>query len=269
MNQFTYRIKTPLFLLTLLSSFALNAESVTQSSNAKALVDSLTGSGVTVSGETLTAADSSQSGTFRGFNFLTDNEMDAGVVLSTGNIAHLVNGTPSSNTADDKITAFSPTPVNDSDLGNGVYDPVKLSFNVTPKHETLIIDFMFGSEEYTEYANIGFSDKMRILVNGVDCALTPDGQQVSIDSVNKDVNASLFKNNDHDDGGASFATEMDGFTRVMSCRQAVDPGVSIPVVIGVSDERDSAYDSWVFFRADSLRSEPSSDHGDALTLKEP
>ena len=256
-------IKIPLAVSALLSSFSLQAEGVSQTSNATTLINSLQGSGVSIAGESITATNSNQTGTFTGFNFLTDNEMDEGVLLSTGNVADLVNGVPSSNTADDTGTIFNASSVNDGDLGNGIYDPVKLNFNVTPTYNTLIIDFMFGSEEYTEYVDSGFNDKMRILVDGADCALTPDGQQFSIDAVNSTDNAPLFTNNDLNDGGASYATEMDGFTRVLSCRSTVTPGVSIPMVIGVSDDGDGDYDSWAFFRAQSLRSEPNGDYGDA------
>jgi hypothetical protein len=263
MKRLSYRLRIPLSLLALFSSCDLNAESVSQNSDATTLVNSLAGNGVTVSGETLTATDSRQSGTFSGFNFLTNNEMDEGVLLSSGNIASLVNGSPSSNTLDYTTTVFNAYSVNDSDLGDSIFDPVKLSFNVTPQYDTLIIDFMFGSEEYTEYVDQGYNDKMRILVDGTDCALTPDGQQFSIDSVNNNVNAALFNNNDLNDGGASFATEMDGFTGLMSCRVSVTPGDSIPVVIGLSEEGDANFDSWAFFRAQSLRSEASSDYGDA------
>ncbi|MCU7829212.1 MAG: choice-of-anchor L domain-containing protein [Candidatus Thiodiazotropha sp. (ex Myrtea sp. 'scaly one' KF741663)] len=253
----------PLMLLLLFSSVESYAESVTATTNATTLTNSLSGSGVTVSGEVLTGTDASQSGTFTGFNFLTNNEMDDGVLLSTGNVADLVNGPPTTNLADDTGTEFNPIAVNDGDLGNSIFDPVKLTFNVTPQYDTLIIDFMFGSDEYTEYVNGGYNDKMRIIVNGTDCALTPDLQVFSIDSVNTTVNAPLFNNNDLNDGGASFASEMDGFTRVLSCRVTVTPNVSIPIVIGVSDDGDADFDSWAFFRAQSLRSEPCCDLGDA------
>ncbi|MCU7810390.1 MAG: choice-of-anchor L domain-containing protein, partial [Candidatus Thiodiazotropha sp. (ex Notomyrtea botanica)] len=257
------RKQVPLILFLLFFSVESYAESVTATTNATTLINSLSGSGVTVSGEALTGTDASQSGTFTGFNFLTNNEMDAGVLLSTGNVADLVNGPPTTNLADDTGTVFNPIAGNDADLGNSIFDPVKLTFNVTPQYDTLIIDFMFGSDEYTEYVMGGFNDKMRIIVDGTDCALTPDGQVFSIDSVNTTVNAPLFNNNDLNDGGASFASEMDGFTRVLSCRVTVTPNVSIPIVIGVSDDGDGDYDSWAFFRAQSLRSEPCCDLGDA------
>ena len=106
------------------------------------------------------------------------------------------------------------------------------------------------------------------------CALTPDGQVFSIDTVNDaanftpdsgaapSVNPSLYINNDPSNGG-TLASEMDGFTKLVSCRASVTPNVSIPVVVGVSDDGDGEFDSWVFFRAQSLRSEPASDFGDA------
>ena len=75
---------------------------------------------------------------------------------------------PTTNTADDITTEFNGTAVNDPDLGNNIYDPVKLTFNVTPQFDTLIFDFVFGSDEYNEFVNGGFNDKMRIIVDGAD-----------------------------------------------------------------------------------------------------
>ena len=265
MNNPKSWIKILIVLMALMSSMGALAESVSISTSAATLVSSLEGPGVTTSSPVLTQRDGSQrqAGSFTGYNFLTDNEMDEGVVLSTGIVTNLVNGPPTTNTVDNMGTEFNTSATNDADLGNGIYDPVKLNFNVTPTYNTLIIDFLFGSDEYTEYVDGGYNDKMRILVNGSDCALTPDGQQFSIDAVNTTDNAPLFNNNDLNDGGASHATEMDGFTRVLSCRTTVTPGVSIPMVIGVSDDGDADYDSWAFFRAQSLRSEPNGDYGDA------
>jgi len=246
------------------------------------MVSELTGDGLVITSPVFSGVNM-QAGTFSGYSFLFGDGFDSGIVLGTGNV---VDAVAAVNNADNTGTiasgaAFPGTLVNDPDLGS-VYDPVKVSFDVTPSFDTLILDFVFGSEEYNEFVNAGFNDNMRILVNGANCALTPDGQVFSIDAVNDRANfppaagvsgpssnPTLFVNNDpglnfgETPVTPPFATQIDGFTKTISCRASVTPGVANTVVIGIADDGDGTYDSWVFFRARSLRAEPGFDFGDA------
>ena len=224
------------------------------------IIDKLKGDGVTIDSPAFVAENNSQAGIFSDYSFLFGNKVNEGVIFSTGTSSDVV-GT---NSADNTRTRFNDTVVNDPLFGN-VYDLVKLSFNVTPTENTLIVDYVFGSEEYNEYVNGGYNDFIRIFVNGNNCAVTANGLVVSIDAVNNSTNSFLYKDNDYGDFNPNFPyrTEMDGFTKTVSCRYPVTPGVSIPVVIGMADDGDASLDSWAFFRAHSLRSEPSDEFGDA------
>lgn len=164
-------------------------------------------------------------------------------------------------------------------------DLATIKFNVTPTENTLIVEYVFGSDEYNEYVATTYNDFIKVLVNGANCALTPDGQNVTINAINDranypprngtngaSANPFLYINNDPglDDGliiqevsTATHNTEMDGFTRTLSCRAPVTPGVSAAVEIGIADGGDASIDSWAFFKAHSLRSEPGDEFGDA------
>ncbi|ARD45756.1 choice-of-anchor L domain-containing protein [Colwellia sp. PAMC 21821] len=254
------------------------------------LVNRLSGNGLTITNPVFSGGDT-QVGVFDNFGFLLDptgaNDFSSGVILSTGSVEPVV-ATGGSNDLDNQGYAIAPSepfgsPTDDPDLGSG-YDHAKLTFTVLPTFDTLILDFVFGSDEYNEYVNSGFNDKLQILVGGTNCALTPDNQVFSINTVNRSSeyqgefrtqtlpseNPELYINNDpglNDNGNeastANFATQMDGFTKRVSCRAAVTPNQAVNVVVGISDDGDEGLDSWAFFRAKSLRAEPGGDLGDA------
>ena len=262
------RLKTILavtgLLLCVLAHAPARAENVSPKDDVTvtltSIIDELKGDGVTIDSPAFVAENNSQAGIFSDYSFLFGASVNEGVIFSTGTASDVVG----SNTADNTRTRFNDTVNNDPLFGN-VYDLVKLSFNVTPTENTLIVDYVFGSEEYNEYVNGGYNDFIRIFVNGNNCAVTANGLIVSIDAINNSANSFLYKDNDYGDFNPNFPyrTEMDGFTKTVSCRYPVTPGVSIPVVIGMADDGDASLDSWAFFRAHSLRSEPSDEFGDA------
>ncbi|MDO7086691.1 choice-of-anchor L domain-containing protein, partial [Pseudocolwellia sp. AS88] len=269
-----------------------NGESVAQKDNTTVtttdIINSLSGNGLVIDSVVFTGNDV-QIGLFNNYNFLFDpsgtEDFNDGVVISTGAVEEVV-GT---NDSDNNTSTFAGISGSDPDLGDG-FDHAKLSFNVTPAFDTLILDFVFGSEEYNEYVYSGFNDKLKILVGPTDdpstfnCALTPDNQGFSIDSVNDATNfppvagdnskassnPELYINNDpglqtDETPATTIDTEMDGFTKRVTCRADVSGSIGVPiqVVVGISDDGDRTLDSWAFLKAKSLRSEPGSDYGDA------
>ena len=277
-------------LLTHVSS--ASAETVTPIDDPAVTEDSmaslLAGPGVTVSGATYSTSylvnegpwynpdmqpNKFQAGEFSGYSFLLGSGFDAGVILSTGNVTSVLGPNDSVQTS----RVWSNSSVNDPDLGSGIYDVVKFSFDVVPENEVLVIDFTFGSDEYLEYVGDAFNDLARVIVNGTNCALTPAGDEVSINNIHSTalpppIDGRSYPNNNDgisnsgiyvDNASAAFNTEMDGFTRRLSCRVAVVPGQTVNVVTGLADAGDAQLDSWILFRADSIRSEPVADYGDA------
>ena len=253
------------FSLVLLFATGARAESVTELGflspvTEATMANTLAGPGLTVSGASF-SGNHHQGGEFEGFAFLLGNDFDKGVILSTGR-AQSVLGPNSSDKTSDRMWLFHS---HDDDLGGRVYDPAKLSFTAVPQFDVLLLDFVFGSEEYTEFVGDSYNDVARILVNGSNCALTPAGDEVRVNNINAASanNSALYINNDLDDGGASFHTEMDGFTRRMTCRVPVTPGLPVSVTVGTADIYDNRLNSWILFRARSMRSEPANDFGDA------
>ena len=273
--------------ITLAETVGTKGESVAQKDDSTItttdLVNRLTGSGITITSSNF-VGDNIQVGVFDNFGFLLDptgdNDFSSGVILSTGSVEPVV-ATGGSNTADNQSTTISGTVSLDNELEESGFDHAKLQFTIEPEFDTLILDFVFGSEEYNEYVNSGFNDKLKIMVDGTNCALTPDNQAFSIDTVNRagefppavgtagpSINPELFINNDPGANSgevstANFTTEMDGFTKRVTCRASVTPNQEVSVIVGVTDDGDATLDSWAFFRAKSLRAEPGGDLGDA------
>ncbi|MEE3160347.1 MAG: Ig-like domain-containing protein, partial [Pseudomonadota bacterium] len=258
---------------------SLHAEEVLPLSNSQVTVDTmaelLSGPGVQISNPSYIirtgGSNQSQAGQFSGYEFLLGDDFGQGVILSSGDVVDVLGP----NSAADTETQFNTRSIEDSVFGGRVYDPVKFVFSVVPQEDVLVLDFIFGSEEYLEYVG-AFNDVAKILVDGSNCALTPGGDEVSINNIHSDQlpspdSSDRPNNNDGisnsglflDNTGGAFDVEMDGFTRRLSCRVGVTPGQEVVVTAGLADRGDARYDSWLLFRAGSVRSEPATDFGDA------
>jgi hypothetical protein len=262
------------------SASNIYAESVVTLEDAELLVDDIAseilGTALTLTDVAYSGEDA-QIGTFSDFEFLFGNDFGTGILLGTGKVRSVMADV---NTDDKATTEFSEDSVNDADLGQNVYDPAKLSLTFYPSYSTITLDFIFGSEEYNEYVGSKYNDRIEILVNGQNCAKTPDGKSFSVNTVNdranypplfakdglvESANPELYVNNDpgtdsrknpavSEDSVSLYQTEMDGYTKLIRCTATVLPNEENSLVIGIVDEGDAKYDSWVFFRSNSLTS---------------
>ncbi|MCP5325103.1 MAG: choice-of-anchor L domain-containing protein [Oceanospirillaceae bacterium] len=222
------------------------------------IVNTLAGDGLVISNPQI-SGDVAQFGQFDGFADLFGPRFNRGLLISSGKVTSVLGG----NTSNSTSNTISSDGIYDAVLGQWVYDTVELTFTVTPQFDTLIFDYVFGSEEYNEYVGSKYNDKMQILVNGQNCAQTPDGQVLSINALNLNKNKLLYRNNDRDLKPIPYLTQMDGFTKVLSCRTHVNANQANTITVVLSDVGDSKYNSWAFFSARSLSAQPGSDYGDA------
>ena len=246
---------------------------ITQSSNATTLANEILGTGVSLVGTPTLVRNNAgdlpepvQSGTFSNFGSVIGAQIDSGVILSTGDVNSLASTT---NTVDNDSDRHGHAEASvggfTNPTGRDLEDPVVLTFDVVPTKTTLLIDLVFGSDEYNEFANGAYNDAFQIFVDGTNCALTADGQPISINGVNATNNAYFYNSNDPSDGTPTpFATEMDGFTGVATCRVDVVPFSTVTIELGLADDGDDAFNTWAMFAADSVRSEPPNDYGDAF-----
>jgi hypothetical protein len=236
------------------------------------LVNALVGGGVTISNVTYTGANGA-AGTFSGGT--TSIGFDSGIVLSSGKVqtdddlacsrgvegpnnCHELGG-PDGNSnstnfglpGDADLTALS---------GFATFDATVLEFDFVPQLSTAQFQYVFSSEEYSDFANTRFNDVFAFLVNGVNCALVPGtSDPVSVNTINNGQDTGgdptphhpeLFRDNVRPT--VTIDSQMDGLTVVLTCTANVNPGVPNHMKLAIADASDSILDSAIFLRAQSF-----------------
>lgn len=261
-------MKNKLLILAVLVIASIQGQAqltVTSGNPVNAIVDSLVGTGVTVSNITYTG-NASARGLFScagGCNL----GIAKGIFLSTGNAGQ----TPTSPPSDFHNTDLGAS--GDAQLNMIVsplltQDAAVLEFDFTPAADSIGFRFVFGSEEYNEFVNAGFNDVFAFYISGPgivgskNLALIPSTTiPVSIDNVNNGnsggvatgpcTNCAYYTDNVANGGGAIF---FDGFTHVINAGTAVQPCQTYHMKFAIADVGDGAYDSGVFLEAKSFTS---------------
>lgn len=232
--------------------------------NAQALAECLLGTGLTVTGATLTAAPAAVGAFSAGMTVLG---IDAGVVLSTGDVDSLAR----TNLFEDMSTDnFAPGDASlDVLLDPGgltvTFDAAVLLIDFTAATSgTLNLSYVFGSDEYNEYVDDQFNDLFAIFLDGTApannialtagaCATT-SGLNIAINSVNCGIdgtdtgapNCACYRDNT----GATIETELDGLTEVFVASAPLTAGPH-QLKIAIADAADSIYDAAVFIKCQS------------------
>lgn len=235
------------------------------------MANALVGSGVTVSSVTYTGANRA-AGTFSGGlgSILFDN----GIVLDSGKVqTHpgdptCSRGVEGPNTCheqfSDNSTAFGTA--GDADLttlaGHPTHDASILEFDFVPQQATIQFQYVFSSEEYSNFSNTPFNDVFGFFVNGTNCALVPGtNQPVSINTINNGNdaggdptphNAAFFRDNVRPT--PTIDSQMDGLTTILTCNATVNAGVTNHMKLAIADASDNILDSAVFLKGGSLTS---------------
>lgn len=187
----------------------------------------------------------------------------SGLVMASGNI-DAAGGNAGGSTS---LTPSSGWGVSDSDLeilGGSTYnDAAVLEFDFVPQGDSLVFNFVFGSEEYPEFVNGGFNDAFGFFISGPgfngpysgnaeNIALIPGtSTAVTIDNVNEGSFAQYFVTNS---GTGAEVIEADGFTTVLQAFAQVVCGETYHLKLAIADAVDTGYDSYVFLEAGSFSS---------------
>jgi gliding motility-associated-like protein len=253
-------------LLTLQNTFGQIAITNTQTP-AQLVQNVLLGAGVTVTNITYngslsdaqTVQDniSSFDATGTTFNFAS------GLLLTTGQY-HGASGPNSSGSSTD---AGTPSVSSDPDLGAiasaGITNGAVLEFDFTTTDNILQLRYLFGSEEYPEYAPSSFNDAFGFFLSGpgiagsfangaVNLAQLPGTSiPVTINNVNQSSNSVFYQNNL---GGATYgnALEYDGTTVPLLASITLLCNTTYHIKLAISNVGDQGWDSGVFFEAGSF-----------------
>lgn len=191
-----------------------------------------------------------------------------GLVMSTGYVINFANngaGTASANTSPDttlqELTALA--------LGQ-IHDVAYLRITFRPFSDSIKFRFIFGSEEYPEYACTAFNDVFGFFLSGPkegggfynsqNIALVPGTNlPVSISNIrpaNPLVPFCLAFNEQYyvDHLGSNNQPVFDGFTTILVAQAKVIPCETYTILLAIADVGDESFDSGVFLEAKSLES---------------
>lgn len=175
-----------------------------------------------------------------------------GIILSSGAASSVAGPNNSTSFSNSNGTPSDPF-LNAIIAPVGGFDASVLTFDYTPKGSFVSFTFVFGSEEYPEFAppNGNIADVFGFFVNGVNVAFLPGTTTpVSITNVNAVTNQQYYVSNTP----TVFNTQMDAFTKVMTIALPVNPGVKNQIKLAIQDASDAIYNSWVMIKTGSLRS---------------
>lgn len=113
-------------------------------------------------------------------------------------------------------------------------------FVVDPGVNAVSLDFMFGSDEYPEYAD-SFPDIGAIFIDGVNYAGFADGSLLNVRS------GTIAAGNFLDNESGTYPIEYDGISMPLTAVGLLDPNLAVHnIKIAVSDTNDQILDSAIF-----------------------
>ncbi len=195
-----------------------------------------------------------------------------GIVMCTGNASILPGPNDDAAVSGNFGGNFGYNNVQDPDLENLTpgeqWDVVKLEFDFTPTANMVQFDYVFGSEEYCEYAGLFFNDAFGFFISGPgivgtqNLALIPNtNTPVTINNVNNFTNEQYYVNNSQTledfaclfEGAANLADiQLDGWTKPFTATANVIPCETYHIKLVLADITDSLVASAVFLRANSF-----------------
>lgn len=218
-----------------------HAITVTNTTDATALANAIAGSGVTITNATLSFNTDAPAGTFIGGG--NSVGFGSGIVLTTG------------------TTDCIAGPNNQGGCtGGGNF--TTLAFDFTTTTGEVFFNYVFGSEEYTQYAPSTFNDRFELLLNGVNIAKLPTTETatdvVEINNVNCLTNSQYYRNNRSGEPNQpagcvnqNLDIQLDGLTVVLKASGLLTAGTN-KFEFRIRDVGDSILDSAVFIQAGSF-----------------
>lgn len=194
-----------------------------------------------------------------------------GIILSTGIAQHVTGPNARHNSG----ANFGRHSFLDEDLitKTDMCDGALLEFDFVPTRDSVLFDFVFGSEEYPEFVNKDFNDLFAFYLykktpprsKSYNMGKLPNGRTVMINNVNHLTNSEYYIANDKPTMPYYDQVEYDGFTKTITASANVEPGKVYHLKIIIADLGDCEYDSGVLLRSKSFNSIPSA----AILAKQP
>jgi len=233
------------------------------------LAESILGSDIEILNVAFTGAVS-QAGFVSGYDLFNNPfGLFEGVILSNGDVLDVLapnsDDSTSSSVLDQDVEDGNFYELNDSSFTRDE-SIIELDFIAPENKDELVIEYVFGSDEYTADTSqlaAEVHDFMAIFVNGVNCATVPVGvdgdYKVGVSSINNESNNNLYIDNVRYQYGifdrytSPHDTEMDGFTQVLRCSAPIVAGEINHLEFGIVDASSGpvkgSVDSWAILKA--------------------
>jgi hypothetical protein len=248
----------------LLSDYCLKAQLVTvDSKNFYRIVDSIVGSGVTFSNVTANCGGTGSSGVFSNGTVSCIGKT-TGAIITTGTVTNAKgpnnSGAASSDLSQPKSLLAEQVAAN----GQTSYDACVIEFDIVPQNSYLSFEWIFGSEEYTEYVGSSYTDAFGLFIKGgssqnytcANMAVVPfTNTQISINTVNPTNNGSYYKNNTSS-SSCYNNIQYDGLVQVKNIISIV-PNQTYHILLVIADIGDGSYDSGLLVPSGGLNSPAS------------
>ncbi|OFY94779.1 MAG: hypothetical protein A2309_07705, partial [Bacteroidetes bacterium RIFOXYB2_FULL_35_7] len=205
-------------------------------------------------------------GDLQGIGYFTNANpplgFNSGVILASGPVTNAVgpnnsgsiSGTLSGPESDPQLAASIST------SASNIYDATVLEFDFIPSSDTISFQYVFGSDEYPEFANSNYNDVFGFFITSLDAdgynyvnkniALLPGtNTPVSINNVNHVNNTQYYINNDN-----NANIQYDGLTVTLTAWALVQACSHYHIKLAIADCYDSSFDSGVFLREGSFSS---------------
>lgn len=200
--------------------------------------------------------------------------MTSGLVLTTGDAMGSMGPNSSGNSTNpgaSQSVSFDPdlNAIANGTITNGVL----LEFDFIPAGDTLIFNYLFGSDEYIEFAppnNSSFNDAFGIFLwgpnisgpftfpgypnGGANIAVIPGGIPVTINNINPVTNSQYYVFNESPQDTYGDAIQYDGTTVKLTASASVQCNQLYHIKFAIANVLDQAYDSGVFLEAGSFSS---------------
>ena len=244
-------IITALAISATTPAFALSINPLVSDSNTgTALATAWLGasSGITVVDPVSYVVATNQAGTYTGFALNSSSSTSPNVTFGDGILLTSGNANiPDTNTEDDfgvvTSTGSSTTISTITGLTTNDANSISFSFTVGSGITSISSNFIFGSEEFPEFAGTSFADGFAFVVDGINYAKFSDGTNVSLATLSS--NANLLDNT-----ADIYGIEYDGFTLALGIVGILNSSLSEHTLeIVIADTGDSILDSGVFLSA--------------------
>ncbi len=172
-----------------------------------------------------------------------------GIVLSTGKVTDLSGPNLSSGTT----TSFGT-----KDDRDGGFDPITLQidFSTDENADRVFFQYVFGSEEFTDFSGSSFNDSFTLTLNGVNLAKLSDDKTATINNLTPSADPKTWSpdyiDNPQTTGPLKDKVILDGYTKTLTFSGDLIPNSKNTIEIKIKDVGDGALDSAVFLKGGSL-----------------